>query len=272
MITLLNSTLTANGQIVTVKTSDIRLSEDSCRQNYNDTALFSLADSIARHGILTPLTVRPDSGGYEVVSGRRRLRAAVILHLPYLPCFILESDGMNNAELALIEDLQRESLNMFEQARLIARLIRENSLTQEETARRLSCSKSSIANKLRLLRFTPEEQTEILSTGLSERHARALLRIPDTEERMTVMHKVIRDDMNVASCESLVEETIGEYPHCPKEYLPRYICSVKEPTFFFNTVEKTASKLRDAGIPVESTTEENPEFASVTLRMMRSRR
>jgi len=199
-------------EIFQLRTDSIRPNRAQPRADFDNNAIIRLADSIRRYGILQPLTVRrsedDDMYDYELVSGERRLRAARMLGYFTVPCVIVEADEQTSAEMAIIENLLREDLNMFEQAYGFRKLIENHALTQEEVARRMSLSQSAVANKLRLLKLSYEEQTAILETGLSERHARALLRISDKDLRMESIRKIAAERWNVQQTEAFVDSLV----------------------------------------------------------------
>ena len=192
------------------------------RSTFNQNAIQRLADSIRRYGILQPLTVRkvllpstaarPAHGEavYELVAGERRLRAAKLAELTTVPCIVINTDDATSAELAIVENLLRENLNMFEQAEAFERLIREFHLTQDEAARRVSMSQSAVANKLRILRLLPEERQKILQSGLTERHARALLKLTEPSLRGEVLDRIIDKKMNVSATEAYIDKLLTD--------------------------------------------------------------
>ncbi len=196
-------------EIFQLRTDSIRPNRSQPRADFDNNAIIRLADSIRRYGILQPLTVRhsedDDMYDYELIAGERRLRAARMLGYFTVPCIIVRADEQMSAEMAIIENLLREDLNMFEQAYGFRKLIENHALTQEEVARRMSLSQSAVANKLRLLKLSYEEQTAILETGLSERHARALLRISDENVRMESIRRIAAERWNVQQTEAYVE-------------------------------------------------------------------
>ena len=149
------------------------------RKDFDQAALESLAQSIKENGLLQPVTVRRENGGYTLIAGERRLRACKLAGLKEIPAIVTECAPEDSAVLALLENLQRKDLQTFEQANALVNLLREWHITQEEAAKRLGISQSYLANKLRLLKLSPEEQSEILEYKLTERHARALLRVDD---------------------------------------------------------------------------------------------
>ncbi|MBQ8330964.1 MAG: ParB/RepB/Spo0J family partition protein [Clostridia bacterium] len=199
-------------RVVQVKTDDIRPNRAQPRADFDQNAIIRLADSIRRYGILQPLTVRQsdpdDIYGYELIAGERRLRAAKMLGYLTVPCVIMEVSEQVSAELAIIENLLREDLNMFEQAYGFRKLIENHNLTQEEVARRMSLSQSAVANKLRLLRLSYEEQRLILESGLTERHARATLRLDDPKRRINAIREIAENKWNVQAAEHYIEELV----------------------------------------------------------------
>ncbi len=201
-------------RIVQIKSDDIRPNRSQPRSDFNQNSIIRLADSIRRYGILQPLTVRhtdpDDSYGYELIAGERRLRAAKLLGYLTVPCIIKDTDEQSAAELAIIENLLREDLNMFEEAYGYKKLIENHRLTQEEVARRMSMSQSAVANKLRLLRLGYEEQLYILENGLTERHARAALRIDGTERRFAVIKHINEHKLTVSETEEYIENLLAD--------------------------------------------------------------
>ena len=153
-------------------------------------------------------TENNDSYGYELIAGERRLRAAKMLGLFTVPCIIIETDEKTSAELAIIENLLREDLNVFEQATSFRRLIEDYGMTQEELARKMSMSQSAVANKLRLLKLTYREQKMILDSSLSERHARALLKLDDVNDRIAVITSASENHLTVQATEELIDKII----------------------------------------------------------------
>lgn len=244
------------------------------RRFFDPDAIAALADSIRQYGIIQPLTVRPGGkeGGYELIAGERRLRAACSLGMESVPCVVLDADAGESAAMAIIENLQRENLNMFEQAAAISSLIRIYSLTQDEIAARLSVSQSFVANKLRLLRYLPDERELILSASLTERHARALLRLSG-DDRLTALRQIITAHLNVAETEALVEEILhrGEeesapVPRAAKPEIPRNRPAIlRDVRLFYNSLNHAVDIMRQAGI--SATTEKRETAAGVEIRV-----
>ena len=179
------------------------------RKLFEERSILSLADSIHRHGILQPLSVRKEGQNYELVAGERRLRAARLLKMKRVPCIIINIDEETSAIISIIENIQRQDLNIFEEAMAIMTLKELYAMTQESIARTLSVSQSYVANKLRILRLSPEEQRKIIEQGLSERHCRALLRL-DGELRSEALDYIIRHNLNVAAAEGYVDRLCAD--------------------------------------------------------------
>ena len=198
-----------SSHVLQIKVDDIRPNRAQPRADFDNNSIIRLADSIRRYGIIQPLTVRrsdlDDIYAYELVAGERRLRAARMLGYFTVPCIIIEADERMSAEMAIIENLLRKDLNMFEQAYGFKKLIENYGLTQDEVARRMSLSQSAVANKIRLLKLTDAEQRLILENELSERHARALLKIESVEARVEAIHYISSMSLNVLGSEKYIE-------------------------------------------------------------------
>jgi len=199
--------------VIQVRIDDIRANRAQPRVEFDNNSIIRLADSIRRYGILQPLVVREsdesDSFRYELVAGERRLRAARLLGYFSVPCVIIEADEKMSAEMAIIENLLREDLNMFEEAYAFRQLIDNYSMTQEEVARKISLSQSAVANKLRLLKLSYDEQKLIIEYGLTERHARALLKISEKDDRIAVINTIHNENMNVAESERYIDAMLN---------------------------------------------------------------
>lgn len=196
--------------LIFLRCDQIHPNRSQPRVAFEQNSIIRLADSIKRYGILQPLSVRPagDEEGnyYELIAGERRYRAACLAGLSKIPCIVLRADDKQCAELAIIENLQREDLNMFEQAGAFRTLMQDFGLTQEEIARKMSMSQSAIANKLRLLKLEKEEREIILRAGLTERHARALLRLDTPEGREAALTAILEHRLNVAATEEWIDK------------------------------------------------------------------
>ena len=250
------------GEVARISVTEIRRNPAQPRRNFDEEALLTLASSIKRHGILQPLIVRRLAiGGYELIAGERRLRAALLAGIREVPCLVRKSTADESAELAIIENLQRRDLNMFEEASAIASLCARYSLTQEELGRRLAVSQSYIANKLRLLRLSEEAQ-EIISRGnLTERHARAVLRLPE-EKRIPALAKMAAEAMNVATAERYVERLLTE-----KKPRSRHTGVIKDIRIFYNSLDRAVKLVKESGIGIRSERHESEDAIEVIIRI-----
>ena len=218
---------------------------------------------------MQPLSVREAVPGerYELIAGERRYRACCLLGMTEVPCLIASADSRESAEMALVENLQRQDLNIFEEAAAIEVLLRSYRMTQEEIAARLSVSQSYVANKLRLLRLTEAERARILDAGLSERHARAFIRLADPEKRRAVMDKVIERRMNVAATEALVEATLEKGNLLEKQSRRRLVGVIKDIRLFYNSLDNALGIIRRSGIDARCEKKEYENEIEVTIRI-----
>ncbi|MDO4882813.1 MAG: ParB/RepB/Spo0J family partition protein [Oscillospiraceae bacterium] len=248
----------------------IRPNKAQPRKVFNEDELSALSRSIAENGILQPLTVRKASQSeFELIAGERRLRAAILAGMKRVPCIIVKCSDKESAVYALLENLQRADLGIFEEARGISRLIRRYGLTQEQAADKLGKTQSTIANKLRLLKLSGEEQEWIENAGLTERHARALLRIDDEDIRREVLSKIISDNLNVSQTEALV----GIYKHNnPKteKNRGRSKAVIKDIRIFLNSINRAIDTMRLSGIDAQSVKTDSENFIEYTIRIPKS--
>lgn len=248
--------------------SDIRPNPCQPRRSFEEKPLQELADSIAAFGILQPLTVRAVKGGYELVAGERRWRAAQMAGLKEAPCLIAQVDEKDAELLALIENLQRQDLDCFEEAAAIARLIARYGLSQEQTAQKLGKSQSAIANKLRLLRLEESVRQTLLANRLTERHARVLLRLEGEEIRLTALQHIAQHQMNVAQAEEYIEQLLRQQQLTPPTRRATYI--LKDVRLFLNSVERSVQFLRRSGVEAAIGREDRNGEILLTIRIVGS--
>lgn len=237
------------------------------RRLFDEGALRELAASIRRHGVVQPLVVRRRSDGWELVAGERRLRAARLAGLATVPCVEAEVDERESALLALVENLQRRDLHYFEEAAAIANYLRQTRSTQEEAAAELGRSPSAVANKLRLLRLSPACQALLLEKGLTERHARALLRLEDEEERLEAARRAADRGWNVAQTEQYVERRLQELQTTVPAGRRTYI--LKDVRLFINSVDRGLRIVREAGVEARCLREDTEDEIVMTIRIPR---
>lgn len=226
------------------------------RKIFRQEALEELAISIRQHGILQPLSVRRVGTTYELIAGERRLRAAGIAGLTEIPCIIMTMDEKESGMAAMIENLQRQDLDFIEEARGIANLMERWGMSQDQVAKILGKSQSSVANKLRLLRHSPQVLTAIRQGDLTERHARALLKLPTEEDKLSVIETVVRSAMSVA----LTERYIDHYLSGDKRTPPRPNISA-----FLNDLTQRLSKIQLSGISAISERKETEHQIVLTI-------
>ena len=238
------------------------------RTEFDLQALQGLAESIYTCGLLQPITVRrrPDRS-YELVAGERRLRACRLLGHRTIRAIVTELDDRQSAVLALVENLQRADLSPFEQARGISELIGRYGLTQEEAALRLGMAQSTVANKLRLLKLPKQVQQVVITRGLTERHARALLKLPP-QQQYDAACAMAAQEMNVAAAERYVESLLkGEKTPTPAR---RPLVVVKDLRIFRNTIEHAIDVMKQAGIEAVAECQEHGDCIEYTVRIPKS--
>ena len=235
------------------------------RRHFDPQSLRELADSIRLDGILQPLTVQKGHYTYTLVAGERRLRAAGLAGLDTVPCVILNIDEESRAVLALIENLQRSGLHYLEEAEAIARLIATFGLSQEEAAAKLGKSQSAVANKLRLLRLSEPCTALLRQYQLTERHARALLRLTDEEQRLTTLRHIGEQHLNVAQTEEYIEALLSEVQMMPPPRRPSYI--IKDVRLFLNSIRRSVEIMQQAGVDACVSREEDEETITVTVQI-----
>lgn len=263
----MNYILKNENKISDIPIIKIRPNKAQPRKVFNEEDLNALSQSIAENGILQPLTVRKVSATeYELIAGERRLRASVMAGLRKVPCIVIKCSEKESAVYALLENLQRSDLGMFEEARGVSRLIRRYGLTQQEAAVKLGKTQSTIANKLRLLRLTYEEQEWIENAGLSERHARALLKLGDEGARREALSKIISENLNVQQSENLINLMLNSSPKNNKKQGTSKAV-IKDVRIFVNTINKAIDTMRLAGIDAQSDKIDTDNFIEYTIRI-----
>lgn len=236
------------------------------RKVFQEEELTALSNSIYRNGIIQPLTVRKISSvEYELVAGERRLRAAIMAGFNKVPCIIMKCSDNQSAIFALVENIQRADLNMFEEAFAIKRLILECRLTQEQVARQLGKKQSTIANKLRLLKLNEEEQSYIIENKLTERHARLMLKV-DESNRMQILKKIAEEKFNVTQSEEYIESLKKEKNENNNKKQPRKIV-IKDVRIFLNTLTKAFDTMKLSGVNAVSNKFENEEYIEYSVKI-----
>lgn len=234
------------------------------RKRFTRSALEELAESIRQHGVLQPLSVRRLSGGrYELISGERRLRASRLAGLERVPCILVQADQLESSLLALIENLQRRDLDFVEEANALQTLITSYHLSQEEAARRVGKSQSAVANKLRLLKLSPTLLEALRSGGLTERHGRALLRLPE-EQRKEALNHILANGLNVAQTDAYIDQLLQpREERAPRRSRPKiYIRDIR---LFLNTLHRGLDTMQRSGLNARCGQEEDENNLILTI-------
>ena len=233
------------------------------RRNFDEQELENLSQSIRVNGLIQPLTVRRTTGGYELIAGERRMRACRMAGMTTVPCIVNDCTPDASAMMAMTENLQRQDLNMFEEAEGIKRLIDTWSVTQEEAAYRLGKSQSTVANKLRLLRLSEKERRRISDAGLTERHARALVRIDDPEVRKNALGTIIEHHYNVRQTDDYVMKLLvgDESTRQHKTFI------IKDVRIFLNTISHAVKTMKQSGIPAQTLQSETDDYIECVVRI-----
>lgn len=244
------------GRVIFLPARSIHPNPEQPRKVFKEAALQELADSIARHGILQPLSVRRVGNSYELIAGERRLRAAQKAGLTEIPCIVMTMDQQESGVAAMVENLQRQDLDFIEEARGIARLMDRCRISQEQAAQLLGRSQSSVANKLRLLRHSEEVLDALRQGELTERHARALLRLPTEGLKMTAIGEIVRQKMNVSRTEQYIQMLLQQGQ--AKEYKPNI-------NAFLRNLTQGLSKIQNSGISAVSERRETDTEIVLTI-------
>jgi ParB family chromosome partitioning protein len=252
-----------NEEISQLKTAEIEANPFQPRQDFKESEIEELAESINRFGLIQPIVVRKVKNGYELIAGERRLRAAKSLKKEKIPAVIRDFNDRQMAEIALVENLQRKDLNFIEEASAYKRLIDEFSLTQKELAERLSKSQSTIANKLRLLNLSKEIQNQLLENDLSERHGRALLKLDSEQIQKEIIAEIKKKELTVRESERLIKKKIS-----PDEKKKTKIKHISEDLrLFANSLEKRVSEIKESGIKVDMNRSDSDEYIEYYIKL-----
>ncbi len=253
-----------SNRVIYLNVGSIAPNPNQPRRVFNRAALEELADSIRQHGVLQPLSVRRMGGGrYELISGERRLRASRLAGLETVPCIVVNADQMESSLLALIENLQRRDLDFVEEANALQTLISTYHLSQEEAARRVGKSQSAVANKLRLLKLSPTMLDALRSGGLTERHGRALLRVPE-QQRKEVLAHIVREKLNVAQTDEYIDQLLSPPPPKPVKR-PKPKIYIRDIRLFLNTLRRGMDLMQRSGLQTSCAQVEDEDSLTLTI-------
>ena len=248
------------GKIIDISIGEIRPNPVQPRRYFSPAELTSLAKSISQDGIIQPLTVRRVNGTFELVSGERRLRAAKLAGLRSVPCILINATEERSQVIALIENIQRCDLNFFEEAEAISQLITKYGMTQESAAIRLG-----LANKLRILKLNAEERKIILDNNMSERHARALLKITDNDRRLAVLNKAAESGWTVDTLEKYIAKLLKDDEKRASYH--KRAAMLKDVRLFFNSVNKAIDVMRMAGVNADAKRIDHEDYIEYIIKI-----
>lgn len=259
-----------NKKITMIPIDLIRPNPYQPRRKFEQVSLDELCQSIKQYGVIQPINVRKVSAThYELVAGERRLRATAMAGLQEIPAIVVDVGEDDSAILALIENLQREDLGYMEEAEGYRNLIREHGLTQEELAQKIGKSQSTIANKIRLLKLSPMIKKMLSDNNLTERHARALLKLEDEQLQLKVLQRVCERGLNVRKTEELVQKVLDKYCCTVKseEYKGRITKSIKDIRIFVNTIRQAIDTMKKSGVNARAAQIDRGEYLEFIVRI-----
>ena len=257
-------TKAAKRQVLDLPVAEIRPNPRQPRRDFPPGELAELALSISQVGVLQPLTVRRTPGGWELIAGERRLRAAQLAGLLRVPCLPMEADSDASALLALVENLQRQDLTVWEEAAALRQLIDRHHLSQEEAAQRVGKSQSAVANKMRLLKLPGDVIATLRSHRLTERHARALLRLGSPEAQRAALEEILKRGLNVAQTEAYIDRLL-QSGTAPRKAAPVY--RIRDVRLFLNTVKRSLAVMQSAGVNARCGKEETDREITLTIHI-----
>lgn len=261
-----------SGQEVSVQyipVDEIRPNPYQPRRNLERVKLNELADSIKEYGVMQPITVRCINKGYELVTGERRLKASRIAGIEKIPAIVVYISDKDSAIMALIENIQRQNLSYFEEAEGYKNIMQDYGMTQEEVAKKVGKSQSSIANKIRVLRLSNKVKNKIIESELSERHARALLKLNDEEDlQLEIIDKVIIQGLNVKRTEELVENYMEKIlKNQPINSENKKKRGIRDIRIFTNTIKQAIETMSNLGVEVNYLVEEKRDFYEIKINI-----
>ena len=256
-------------KLLQIPIKDILTNPRQPRKVFDNESISELSDSIKQYGLIQPITVRHTKNGkYELIAGERRLRACIMADLKTIPAIIIEASNCDSAALALIENLQRENLNYIDEAEGYSNLIVDFGLTQEELAQKVGKTQASIANKLRILRLSPRVKKILRDNDLTERHARALIRLESEEDQVKALETICAKNLNVKQTDELIDAMLS--PKQRKKDLrstSNTLRVFKDIRIFANTIKQAVDMMKQSGIDATAQKNENDEFIEYIIRI-----
>lgn len=256
--------------ITYVGIENIRPNPYQPRKQFNKISLEELCESIKQYGVIQPINIRKlSSNMYELVAGERRLRAATMAGLKEIPAIVIDINDNDSAVMALIENLQREDLSYMEEAEGYNNLISDHGFTQEELATKIGKSQSTIANKIRLLKLPPLVKKILADNSLTERHARALLKLHDEQLQLKVLKNVCEKGLNVKKTEDLVERAIDRFTkqENEKKNKGKFTRAIKDIRIFVNTIKQSIELMKKSGVDAKAAQFDRGSYVEFIVRI-----
>jgi len=264
---MLKNMIAQASEVLHLPVDSVKTNPYQPRKFFERANLEELAASIREYGVLQPISVRMiNSYSYELVAGERRLRASKLAGHATIPAIVVRVNDQESAILAIIENLQRDNLNYIEEAEGFSNLIEDYGFTQDQLARKIGKSQSTIANKIRLLKLPKPLQNFLVENGLSERHARAVLRLDTAEEQKTVLNRVVKDALTVSKTEALVEQVLAKKT-CTVERKREVRRFVKDVRIFTNTIKNAVDIMSKSGVKAEYIVEEGENGLEIVIAL-----
>ena len=256
-----------NEDVVQLKVDDIVPNEFQPRTKFDDEKIKELAQTLQTHGMIQPIVVRKKNDDkYEVIAGERRLRAAKLLGWETISAIVRNLTDTETASVALIENIQREELSVIEEAQAYQQLIKMHSLTQEALAQRLGKSQSTIANRLRLLSLPDEIKQGLIDRMITERHARALIKLKEADLQLKFFQKIIEQQLNVRETDEMIKQFL-EKGQAEKKQRPKRKFISKDIRIATNTIRRSLKMIQDSGIKVETEEEDFEDYYQITIKV-----
>ncbi|MBQ7045579.1 MAG: ParB/RepB/Spo0J family partition protein [Clostridia bacterium] len=254
-------------KLVTLNVNDIMPNPLGTRKNFDEYELMILAESIKQNGLIQPITVRKNSlGMYELISGERRLKACKMAGIGKVSCIVQRADKLSGAVYGVLENLQHSSLTIFEEAAGIKRLMDVFGMSQCEIAAQLGIAPATLSNKLRLLRLSESQQNRIVLADLSERHAKALVRLPE-DERDAALDVIISKQLALNEAEDYIAKSVSPEP---QKAPPVRKTSVNDVKLFANSLNKIVNTMVRSGFPAKTEKIETDSYIEYTVRISKT--
>ncbi len=258
--------LNQSKKLAYIKVEDIAPAAEQPRKFFDEYELEKLKESIKQCGVIQPLSVKVTQGGYRLIAGERRLRAAKMAGLKKVPCIVFTVADETAAVIGIVENLQRSDLTLFEQAEGIQKIITQYGITHLDAAERLGIAQSTLSNKLRILKLNPAQRERIVAANLTERHARALIRLPE-EIRDSVLNQIIAEEMSVQKSEELIEDILNPHAFSDKPHRPTRKSCIGDIRIFANSLNRLVATLANVGLEAKQQKREGKDYIEYRIRI-----